>query len=189
MDELYKTTVFFTLVLALALVIERALEVAKALYDLLDSRYDLHKYWTKRAKMMQKKANETLGTLEYVDPAAIGFILNKLDDRLVSNQRNSNNTVPVLSGDLVRAAAIKIISKCIGIVFGIIIAFIFQINLIAMLRDANATSLPAWSPQVVFQTALTGTIIGLGTGLVHKFIRAIEDKRDKKRTQNGGLNG
>ena len=50
MEALLDVTVLFTLVLALAFVIERFLEVLKAIYDMLDSRLNWYKFWDKRTE-------------------------------------------------------------------------------------------------------------------------------------------
>ena len=182
MEVLTRMTVLFTLVLAFSLVIERLMEVLKSFYDLLDSHLNLCNFWTEQTKKIQKKLNARLKTMEFLDPAQIANFTNKLDVLLVSNRYYPNHTVPVLSGDLVRAGFIKCIIKGIGVILGIVIAVLFDLNFLMVLGKDYPVLLP-----LNLQTILSGAIIGLGSTPVHKVILYLERRRERKMATPGGV--
>jgi len=192
MDALLEITVRFALVLALSLLLERILEILKALYDLVDSRIDLYKFWTMRAYKIRDYAEKKLRVFEYVSPEKAAPVLQRFSEMLPNGQRNYSGTIPVLSGDLVRALAVKIGSKIIGMGLGVGLAFWLSIDLVALWQ--NGEPLPAiLSPLESFlvaqpvHIALSGIAIGLGSGPVHKIITAIEKRREKRKEEGGKL--
>lgn len=167
-------TVLFTLVLALALVVERVLEVLKAAYDLMDSRFDYCRFWTHRAHRTAALLERRLRVFEYVDPGAAAGVLRRFDEMLLREQSARVRTTPVLSGDLVRAVWVRFGSKLIGAVLGILAALLLDLDLLAVLRESPITTLGQ---------LLTGVAIGLGAGPVHKVITAIERQRKRRATR------
>ena len=189
MDALLEVTVRFALVLALALLIERLLEILKALYDLVDSRNDWYRFWTRRAYKVRDYAEKRLRVFEYVSPEKAAPALQRFSEMLLNGRGGSAGTVPVLSGDLVRALAVKIGSKAVGIGLGVGLAFWLSIDLVDLWQ--NGKPFPAiLSPLEGFllsepvHIALSGIAIGLGSGPVHKLITTIE-KRSAKRKEEG----
>ncbi len=172
---LENATVFFALVLALALLVERLLEVLKAGYDLLDSRLDWHRYWTGRAETLRWKLERKLRTLRFVKPQYVAALLARFDDRFVDGPL-AEGRVPVIAGDLVRAATIKVIARLVGVAVGIGLAIQLKLNLVTYWVAAGG---PGPSPEWL-QVGLTGVAIGLGSGPVHKLIRVIESRQARR---------
>lgn len=172
-DVLEQSALVFTLALALALVIERVLELLKSGYDLLDSHYDLAAYWTRRTERTRDFIESRLRIFEYVDASAAAGLLNRFSDVVLGPQHGHTGEVPILCGDLVRASWIRIAMKALGMAIGIGIAFLLKLDLLAF-------TTPVPRPAHAWSIAVTGAAIGLGSGIVHKLIDQIEKKRRQR---------
>ena len=182
MDKLSEVTVVFAFSLALSFVIERFLEVLKALYDLIDSRFNLYSYWTKKTYRTRDKLERGLRVFEYVAPENAAPILARFTDMLVGSAGAFSGQVPILSSDLVRAVYVKLWSKVCGICAGVALAFAVPIDLFASTPVAGDL---ASDPNYVFNCILTGTAIGLGSGPLHKVITSLERAKEKRSAKGG----
>ncbi len=183
MNVILEVTVLLTQVLALSFLIERLLEILKAIYDLLDSRLDWYRFWTIRTYKVRNNLANKIRIVEYASEKNLTSILNKFQEKLLNETENYSGTVPVLSGDLVRTVSIKSWSKIISIVLGIGLAFWMQIDLIKTWQEAMSDS-SLWIIQIKsldLRIAISGFIIGLGSNPLHKFVTTIEKKSKKKR--------
>ncbi len=187
MEILLGTAVLFVTAVLLALVIERILDLLKSLYDLLDSRYDWCRYWTKLTVKIAGLLENKLKLFEMADPRWIQRLLKMAQEFLLDRKDDHTGGTPTLSADLVRAAAIKLGLKVIGIGVGIALAVCFQIDLIAVWRSAAEVGTEKGSAGVsYFNLVLSGCALGLGTGPVHKIVTGME-RRAKKRKQAQGV--
>ena len=193
-DALSEITVLFTIVLALSLAVERLLEVLKSVYDLLDSRLDWYRFWTRRAHKIRDRLEKRLRIFEYVEPEAAQRALRRFSEVLMEDQAVQSSSVPVLSGDLVRTAAVRSVLKIIGILVGIGLAFWLNIDLLRVLEEVEIAS---WPGKEMFaqgplssegvRYVVTGIGIGIGSGPIHKIIVRVESaqkKRSKKERAN-----
>jgi hypothetical protein len=169
-------TVLFAAVLAFTLLIERALEVMKAGYDLIDSYFDFAKFWTRKTRQTGKYMERQLRRFEFVDAKKSAVIFNRFHDLLLGPSAGYTGTVPMLCGDLMRAIYVKIGCKVVGVALGIIIAFSLDFDLLAASQGQPFTSLAPSSKGML----LTGLAMGLGTGPMHKLIRVVEKKRESR---------
>ena len=173
-QALTRVTVLLALILAFSFVIERILELLKAAFDLADGRLNLHERWTKRARRTQKYMESRLRILQYVDERAAAAILSRFSEMLLGPKDGHTGIVPVLCGDLVRVVWVRAALKTIGCAIGIWFAFSFNLDLLALTGVAPDGAVPAPS---VTGRILTGIAIGLGSGIVHKLITAVERKQ------------
>ncbi len=176
-------TAIFTLILALSLLIERLLEIFKSIFYLLDSRLNWYKYWTRRTHKLRYRVEKKLKIFEYVEPTFVANILYRFRSILLEEQKDYAGTVPVLSGDLVRAFYLKIILKIIGMLVGIAFTFSQQINLFEIALNKQVTN-TMWVDNAGI--VISGILIGLGTGPVHKAITSIEKRRERQKAKQKG---
>lgn len=186
MDSLFAVTARFAFVLALALLLERAMEVLKSSYDLLDSRLDLNNFWTKRAYRTRGLLEKKLRGSEHAGPKYAARVLRRFSEMLLNGQGGYSGSVPVLSGDLVRTRAVKVGLKVVAITSGIALAFAYGIDLVALWNGGHAaTGEPSSFGKILNSQGvhyiLSGTAIGLGSGPVHKVITTIEKKRKRQK--------
>ena len=181
MEALEKITVLFTIIMASALLVERMLEVIKTIINLLDSRYDWYNYWTEKAKSLRDKIERKLNVFEYVQTQQMAKYLRKFQGLFLQNIDDKITHVPVIYGDFVREFYIKIYAKILAVALGIILAFWFKMDLLTIW--AKYTDNGINFPEGALRFILTGVIIGLGSGPVHKIITTIEKKREKQNSK------
>ena len=136
MNVILDVTVVFTLAIALSFLIERLLEILKAGFDLIDSRLDMYKFWTKKTYKIRNTLENRLRIFEYVGHKNSAAVLNKFRGKLMNETGNYSGKVPILSGDLVRAVTIKSWSKIVAIGIGIGLAFWMKVDLINIWQNA-----------------------------------------------------
>ena len=182
MDTLLEITVLFAMVLTLSLVIERFLEVLRALYDWLDGQLNLYDLWTRQTHRLKDRLEKRMRIFEYVDAKTAASTLQRFRKMLLNEGGEYSGLVPVLSGNLVRAATFKLACKLVGIGIGIGLAFWMHIDLVNIWKEASGayakwvTNLtPPW-----LRITLSGVVLGLGSGPVHKIITTLERKREEK---------
>ncbi len=191
MNVILEVTVLLTLVTALSFLIERLLEIIKAIYDLFDSRLDWYKFWTIRTYKVRGKLAHKLKIVEYVSEKNFASILNKFGEKLLNNTNEYSGTVPVLSGDLVRTVSVKSTSKIFSIILGIGVAFWMNVDLLKIWQEAGGDS-SLWINQITtpgLRIGISGIIIGLGSNPLHKFVTTIEKKSNKKREKQKNERG
>jgi len=183
MNVLLEVTVLLTLAMALSFLIERLLEILKAIYDLLDSRLDWYRLWTIQTYKTRNKLANKMKIVEYASEKDLMSLLNKFKEKLLNSTDEYTGIVPVLSGDLIRTAFIKSISVILGMMLGVLIALWMKIDLLKIWQEATSDA-ALWiiqikSPQL--RMALSGIILGLGSNPLHKFVTTMEKKSKEKR--------
>lgn len=185
MEILLNQTVVFAFILALALVIERLLEVLKSIYDFIDCRRGMDEYWTKRATQLQKKIEENLKALEKGSPDRVKTLIRQYMDKLVGG---GENEVITISGDLMRATTVRFVAKLIAIALGITLALCFKLDLVSMWQNAAQSNISTIGFKLgeTSRQVVTGIALGLGSGPLHKIITTIERQRKKKEAKKAG---
>ncbi|HEX7090837.1 MAG TPA: hypothetical protein VF192_11925 [Longimicrobiales bacterium] len=178
-SALSEVTVVFAIALAFALLIERLLEVLKTAYDLLDSRYDWHRFWTRRTEHMRDFLERRLRLSQHLSPQAQAAALARFSEMLLGTAPGAVASLPILSGDLVRAAGIRLAARVIGMAAGVALALRFGIDLLALsgLVVDEARNAPA---PTTLGMVVTGIAIGLGSAPVHKIITTLENRRARR---------
>ena len=188
MDILLNQTVVFVFILALALLIERLLEVLKSIYDFIDCRMGFDVYWTKKAVRLQQKLEDNIQALERVSPDRIKTLVKQYADKLVGS---GDNGVITISGDLLRATTVRFVAKLIAITLGILMALCFGLDLVKIWQDAATIKLPTagLTLEPVSRQIVTGIALGLGSAPLHKIITTIErQQKQKAAKKSGGAN-
>jgi hypothetical protein len=185
MDILLNQTVVFAFILALALLIERLLEVLKSMYDFIDCRMGMDEYWTKKAVQLQKKIEANVKALEKGSPDRIKTLIRQYMDKLVGAGENG---VITISGDLLRATTVRFVAKIIAIAMGVGLALCFNLDLVSMWQEAAKTDgvTSGFKLGAISKEVLTGIALGLGSGPLHKIITTIERQRKKQEAKQAG---
>ncbi len=181
MEVILEITALMTLAMALSFLIERLLEIIKAVYDLFDSQFDWYRFWTLRTYKVRNKLEKKLRIVEYLGPKNLTKVLNKFGEKLLNRTGNYSGTVPILAGDLIRAVTIKSWMKLLSIGLGIALAFWMNVDLIKIWQDAMSNS-SLWIINIKSQEwriVISGIVIGLGSNPLHKVITTIEKKSRK----------
>ncbi|MDH4275261.1 MAG: hypothetical protein OEW08_09510 [Gammaproteobacteria bacterium] len=187
MGNLLDITVFFTLLLALTLLIERILEVTKVIYDFIDGRFNFYKYWTTRTQAFKHQLIQRVEAFRHTDSAILHAIVKRFDELILNNQGTYGGSVIVISADAVRTGAVRLMFKIFGVLLGILIAYCLHIDFVDLY---NETPLDAASWQHQVHLLLSGIGLGLGSGPMHKIITTLErkqkDRAEAKKQQRSG---
>lgn len=185
MDILLDQTVIFAFILALALLVERLLEVLKSMYDFVDCRMGMDEYWTKKAVKLQNKIEENLVALEKGSQDRINTLIRQYADKLVGGGENG---VVTISGDLVRATTVRFVAKIIAIALGVTLALCFNLDVVTMWQEAAKSDgvTSGFKLGEIPKEILTGVALGLGSGPLHKIITTIERQRKKMEAKKAG---
>lgn len=186
-DALLDTTVLFAIVLAFSLLIERALELLKCVYDLLDSRGHWHEFWTARAGVVRDRLERQLHVFDYVDPKQAARVVQRFQEMLLTPADGYDGTVPTISGDAVRALSVKVVAKLLGVAIGVTLAFELKLDIVKLWAVPQAVPGAGLVERLLaseaLRVALTGAVMGFGSTLVHKVITAIEASRAERRPE------
>ena len=188
MDVLLQSTALLAFVLLLSFIVERLMEIIKALYYLLDSAFHFHSFYSNQAIKLKIKLEKILADYEFADPKLIAKALNAFKDYISDDEEDQNTTIPVVSGNLVRTMYVKVASKILAITFGICLASCFEVDLLELWYQSGGV----WGKTIMadkyewIRLALTGLLLGFGTTPVHKVIVAIEKKRGENSPKEVG---
>ncbi len=186
---LLDVTLLFAVALAFSLVIERVLEVLKALYDVADSWRDWHVRWTYYTDRLRVLLERRIRIFRFLRPDALAPYLNRFHEMMLNKPTGQDGEVLVLSGDLVRAVWVRLACRAVGVALGVLITIQLspQLDVIAIWqREAGMPNFLAelWPvDQQWFRNIVTGTMVGMGSGVVHKVIATIERRRDDRRKE------
>jgi len=174
-EALTAPVVFFTMVLALSLLTERFIEVVKVFFDYLDYRIGLDKFWTKRAKRFHEQLSGKISFLSKVNPRLEEKTIARYRNRSLNQSGAYKGKTTVISGDMMRVVFTRIAAKVVGIAFGVWLAIYLKIDLFAYIDPTYKAA----AYQFSYKTIISGMVIGLGAGPIHKLITTIERARKK----------
>lgn len=182
MDSAEQALLLITMALFYALLVERCTEVLMACLEYCEVRKDWQRFWRKRAQRLAQQLSQP----------GQGFWQQELQQAMVRYLTQEANGVAVVSVAKVRLVMLQVVSKCVAVGLGIVLAFAFELNLAVALDQLNASSgeqagryfsaqLPSW-----LALLLSGIVMGLGAGPLHKVISALERARaDNKEVGRG----
>lgn len=188
MDNANAALVMLTAAIFFALIIERVLEIAKCLYDYIEVRLNLCDLWDKRAIAIRERLQHRLEKAKDSNSKLQKTVFDQLAKRYINDAHPGYEGAPVISANKLRAFTVKGTCKAIGVILGVAVAVCLNINVFALIAqwtdspDAIAlglfkVNLPNW-----LEFAITGIIMGLGSGPMHKFIVALERARKNRQS-------
>lgn len=182
-EMLSKPILLLALAMILATGIERLLELIRAIWDYFESKNGHYKdKWNKRAEQLRKHIEKRLDNAKSDNQMAFNAVLTIVTRYLSVNPNNANGTLAI-SVDKVRATGIRLRYMILAVALGIFFAFIFQIDIIELVRISTARKPEAMndintSAQGI---VLSGIAMGFGAGPVHKLITAMERARRSRK--------
>lgn len=188
MEDTNAALIMLTAAIFFALIIERLLEIAKSIYDYIEAKKDFSGFWNRRAISIRERLQNRLEKAK--ENKLQKTVFEYLASRYVNADHPGYEGAPVISANKLRAFTVKGVSKTIGAILGITVAFSLGINVFSLIAQWTNTpealslglfqvDLPDWLEYII-----TGVIMGLGSGPMHKFIAALERaKRNRKSTE------
>lgn len=188
MEALSQPTVFFAMVLALALLTERFIEIVKIFFDWLDYLFGFDAFWSRKAQQLHVKMRDQLGFVGRINPDLQKKIISCYRDRTLNNVGDYDGRTIIISGDLIRVAFTRAVAKVLGMSFGVLLAWLFQIDMIAYV-NASGEVAAASARHFNLYILVSGLAIGLGAGPVHKIITTIEKSRERRKAKQAAKEG
>lgn len=189
MEALTKPVLLLGLAMILALIIERLLEIVKSIYDHIDARLNSTDRWTERAKQLRDRLEIRLDNAKAGNGHDFDLI-RAMASRYLSASGPNQSGLWAISTDKVRATTTKAWFKTIAIIFGIVCAWLLDIDVLKLVElslqktEATGTYESSW-----FGILMAGIAMGLGAGPMHKLIAALEKARGLRRQKEGSKNG
>lgn len=188
METINAPVLMLTLAMVLAIGIERILEVMRAVEDHVEAlRGDMDK-WQKKAELLRDRIEVRLEMAKGCTPTVYQRVLSAVCLHLSPAPKGSTGLIAV-SSDQVRNMSIRLRYKLIAVLLGIFFAYVFKLDLFALVNQeihgANQSAILgvdfSIKPSPWLGTILSGFAMGFGAGPVHKFIVALERARQTRR--------
>ncbi len=179
METILNLTYLYLLVILLALLVERTMEVIMACWNVCELKLKAYRYWNRRTrKLMEKFSGEVVTRLR--NKGASGFYVRKRIRHYTAVEQVvlPGHTV-TFSSHAVRHVFVRTFAMIVTSVLGIVICSVAGINLFALVKTSLAPDtipvIEAVGPRL--QGVISGLIVGLGAEPVHKVVKALEDSR------------
>ncbi|ASP39139.1 hypothetical protein CHH28_10805 [Bacterioplanes sanyensis] len=174
MDDGHQALMLIATTLFFAFLIERLTEIVMALFEYGEVRFGWYRFWQRRAARIAQ-------TLAQPRDAAWQQEIQRALERYLSREANGVTAVAVAQ---VRRVYLQVVTKVLSVVVGIILAWLFDLNLFAAIDQLNNAATEQASPYFSAQLlphglalVLTGLVLGLGAGPLHKVISALDRAR------------
>ncbi|MCD8523853.1 MAG: hypothetical protein LRY72_16555 [Saccharospirillaceae bacterium] len=192
MNSFDSALIILSSALFFSLLLERLLEILKALFDFYEVRAGRQDDWNRAAHRLSQQLDglRQAGRVQAEVSKAV-------KDYLRTDYPGLDG-VEALSASALRSLTIKTVSNVLAIILGVLLALLLDINLFALIEQLNhqVAILNGDDPAryegyfssryipALLGECLTGIAIGLGSGPLHKIIEALEKSR-KNRTDKG----
>ncbi len=179
METILNITYLYLLVLLLALLVERAMEVIMVTWDLIEQRTKAHKYWNRRTHRLKNALADAID--ERMKEGKLASLTIRRRVRQYTNAQSGfhpGKTI-VFSSKKVRRVFVRTVVFFVTSGLGILVCFLAGVNLIEIVTEALAPQtiqiFNAIGPDL--QTIISGLVIGLGSEPVHRLIKRLEQAK------------
>lgn len=154
--------------LLIALIIERLLEILKASLDVIEVKFDGHRFWNNRAYELQARWESLL------EHRPSQKLMNRLGLAPVQLENSAYRQAPSISSLRLRNTTLTYAAKVFGITLGVCIAWLAEIDIFVLVNQltGNENTSPLFGPW--FTKTCTGVAMGLGAGPLHSIIARLE---------------
>jgi len=186
MDLIVEFANVFILVLLLALLVERTMEILSAIWEYLEWKTGMHGFWNQKTFRL-KRNYETIGRGKILGRIlSLSPLTRQIDYAARNKKRSHSKQVVILSSEALRKAVVAGAARIVASLLGILLCCYSEINLIEIFENRLpdiVEKLTIWSKP--FQYIISGVVIGLGSEPVHNLITNMEKRRDarKKRAE------
>ncbi len=187
MDEVIDLTRVYIVILLLALLIERIMEIVVGVWNYIEWKTNMQAFWNGKAEKLKKKYERIAKGQLLSRVITLSPLATQIRYAARSQKKGHSNQLVIISGENIRQAVIATASRIVASVLGVILCYAADINLIEIFQSllpAIIGKLTNWSPML--QVFLSGIVIGLGAEPVHNLIAAME-KRRASRTKRAEL--
>jgi hypothetical protein len=178
MDTILPVTFSFLLVLLLALLVERIMEVLMAVWGLAEWKINVYRMWNRWAERLRTRYERKIKSRQHTQALDISGLLYLISDKLLGKKRGYSGNVPIISADLVRHVFVSTLNRMVASIIGCVLCVVAQIDFVQIISSDLQKSFLPNSPSL--RILLSGILIGLGSEPVHKLIKFVEKRRPKR---------
>jgi|Deesub1362B_J571_1020462.scaffolds.fasta_scaffold04380_3 hypothetical protein len=179
MDTILYITYLYLLVLLLAVLIERIMEILMSAWRYIELKTHLERFWTRRATRLARYLEIHISRRWLERFLDFKEIRERFRNALLESKTGHSIYVFILDANLIRqitvTAAARVVASVLGVAFcvaaGIDLVELFSKDLGYMFYE----HIPRW-----LRYAASGLIIGLGSEPVHRLIQTVERRRKRR---------
>ncbi|MGQ9561416.1 MAG: hypothetical protein ACUVTG_15090 [Candidatus Oleimicrobiaceae bacterium] len=181
-EVILHVTYLYLLILLLALLVERLMEVLMACYEVLEYKCGWHRWWQKRAEKLRERFARRAAGGALMPAADASALLYLIRDVLRGKKEGYSGLLPIISPQLVRHAAVAVTARVLASALGIALCVATKIDVVRTFNmDLQIDHLNRWPAAVTM--GISGIIVGLGSEPVHSLIQEVERRRKRKEAQ------
>lgn len=181
METVWSVTQIYLIVLVLALLVERFMEVLMECWNYLEWKADLNELWNRRAEALRRKFELKARSQVLSQKLDISGLIYQLRHVILSHKKGYSGTIPIISADQIRQVVLSTSARIVASLLGIALCLAAGVNLVEILGIGFLQSWPGF-----VQVTVSGVVIGLGAEPVHNIISSVE-KRRKDRAKRAEL--
>lgn len=178
MDEIIDLTKVYIVILLLALLVERFMEIVVGVWNFIEWKANLHEFWNRKAEKLKRKFESRAKSQILSRVITLSPLARQIRHATRYKKRGHSNQLVIVSGEMIRHSVVATASRIVAAILGVILCSAAGINIIesfqSLLPDVVG-KLTNWSP--TFQVILSGIVIGLGSEPIHNLIEAMEKRR------------
>ena len=180
METILNITYLYLLVLLLALLVERVMEVIMVIWELVEQRSGGHKFWNKRTHKLKNQLARSVETR--MKERKLSTLTIRRRVRQYTNAQSGfypGKTI-VFSSKRVRKSFVRMIVFFVTSGLGMLVCFLAGINLIEIVKEALAPQTFSIFDAIGrnLQMIISGLIVGLGAEPVHRLIKRLEEAKN-----------
>lgn len=177
-----KPVLLLSLAMFFAIGTERLLELLRSLFDHLEAKGMGPDNWPERAEALRRRIQIRLDNARVGDATTFNLVLAVVSRYLCPADARQGGLFAI-SVDQLRSTTIRVRYTLLAVALGLGLAVLFDLDLFRLVNQessgAKAGTLPFSAPGWL-GLVITGVVMGLGSGPVHGFIRALEKARRKR---------
>ncbi|MEM8485169.1 MAG: hypothetical protein AAF564_06445 [Bacteroidota bacterium] len=180
METILTITYLYMLVLLMALLIERVMEVIMTIWNVVEVRLQAHHFWNQRTETLMKRFAaqvESKRARNALHSLGLSRRIRQYTD--IEQEIRPGQSIE-FSSEAVRYAFVRTFAFFATSAMGIGLCLLADVNLIAIIKQALAPqSIPVLDALgEPLQHLVSGLVIGLGAEPVHRVIKGLEAARD-----------
>jgi hypothetical protein len=184
MDTLLLLTFLYLMLLLLALLVERVMELLHAAFNYLEWQLRFDRVWNRRARKLLVRFDSKAKSKILSHALIISQLGRMVKQYTPSESGVFPGNVIVISGKAVRQVVVSTLSRVVAtlVAFGLCLASgINLFTVIELALGASAASIPFYGKidSPTLQMVLTAILIGMGAEPVHHVIVNIERRREQ----------
>ncbi|MEZ4702000.1 MAG: hypothetical protein R2834_16830 [Rhodothermales bacterium] len=183
MDILLLLTFLYLMLLLLALLVERIMELLHAVFNYVEWKFHFERIWNRRARRLLTRYDSKAKSNILSHALIITQLGRMVKQYTPSEEGVYPGNVIIISGKAVRQVLVSALSRVVATGVAFVLCAASGINLFTVIDlalGASAQTIPFYRAidGQTLQLAITAVLIGLGSEPVHHVINNIERRRE-----------